>query len=264
MTIQSNPQPQEAAGSLWSLLSPGRYSMLFIWTVAVAGIVGGMIAWQARMPVWGGTLIVVGILTVPMTLKWYDDMHRYGLAATALGILILLQAFHTLEHITQVVQYYVLDRPPAEAFGLISSLNAEWVHFTWNWFVVALVLFLFYKGMRNFWAYLLIAWAILHGLEHTYMLARYYLLLQELSRLGIEPQPVAQALPGILGRDGWLAVSNICGRIPGITTASRIAIHFWWNFGEIVLLSLAAWAGMHQLLAAHSARTRRGLIDSAN
>jgi hypothetical protein len=112
---------------------------------------------------------------------------------------------------------------------------------------VALVLFLFYKGMRNFWAYLLIVWAVLHGLEHTYMLVRYYLLLQELAQLGVAPLPVAQALPGILGRDGWLAVSNICGRIPGLTTSSRIAVHFWWNFGEIVLLSLAAWQGMHQL-----------------
>ena len=55
----------------------------------------------------------------------------------------------------------------------------------------------------------------------------------------------AQGLPGFLGKDGWLARAGqtsdlfIC-RMPGLTTAPRLDIHFWWNIGEIVLLVAAA------------------------
>ena len=235
--------------SFWDLFGPGRFTVVFAAAAAVAALLAGVIAWQASMPIWGATLVIAGILAVPMTLKWYDDLQRFGPAAVALSILLVMQAFHTLEHVVQVIQYYVLNRPGALSFGLLSSLNAEWVHFTWNWLVFILVIFLYARGMRNGWAKLLIAWAFLHGLEHTYMLVRYYLVLQEMAQLGVAPLPVASALPGILGRDGWLALSGICGRIPGLTTLPRVAIHFWWNAGEILLLALAAWRGLPQLIA---------------
>ena len=55
----------------------------------------------------------------------------------------------------------------------------------------------------------------------------------------------AQGLPGILGRDGWLARSPItCGTfirdIPYLTTAIRLDIHFWWNAIEMTLSLFAA------------------------
>jgi hypothetical protein len=49
----------------------------------------------------------------------------------------------------------------------------------------------------------------------------------------------------VFGRDGWLARSAategafLC-RLPGLTTATRIDVHFWWNIGEIALLLAAA------------------------
>jgi hypothetical protein len=66
--------------------------------------------------------------------------------------------------------------------------------------------------------------------------------------LGVENIP-AQGLPGIVGRDGWLARSEwtrstwICG-IPGITTAVRLDVHFWWNAIEMALIL----AGAHVFL----------------
>ena len=51
----------------------------------------------------------------------------------------------------------------------------------------------------------------------------------------------AQGLPGILGRDGWLAHSPatkgtfLC-TLPGLTTAMRLDVHFWWNVIEMLLL----------------------------
>jgi hypothetical protein len=52
-------------------------------------------------------------------------------------------------------------------------------------------------------------------------------------------------LPGILGRDGYLAR---CGwtagtpirSLPGITTAVRLDIHFWWNTIVVGLILVAS------------------------
>jgi hypothetical protein len=76
------------------------------------------------------------------------------------------------------------------------------------------------------------------------MFARYLEMRGELARLGF-PSLSAQGLPGVLGRDGWLARSPatqgtfLC-RLPGLTTAPRIDVHWWWNAGEITLLLASA------------------------
>jgi hypothetical protein len=72
---------------------------------------------------------------------------------------------------------------------------------------------------------------------------RYQQTLNELATLGAWGTS-AQGLPGFFGRDGWLATSEttrntfVC-RLPGITTAVRLDVHFWWNVGETLLLILA-------------------------
>jgi hypothetical protein len=81
--------------------------------------------------------------------------------------------------------------------------------------------------------------------------------LNELGQLGVTGI-TAQGLPGILGRDGWLARSELTRgtflcNLPGLTTASRLDVHFWWNVGETALLLLAghsylrgAWAPLRK------------------
>jgi len=60
-------------------------------------------------------------------------------------------------------------------------------------------------------------------------------------------RPTAQGLPGIIGRDGWLARSPLTQgtflcTLPGITTAMRLDVHFWWNIIETtLLLGAATW-----------------------
>jgi hypothetical protein len=152
-----------------------------------------------------------------------------------------------------MIQYHLLKWPPFASSGLISAANAEWIHFVWNWAVVVVTLYLVRGGMRNFWAWLLLAWATAHALEHAYLLARYIALRAELAQMGF-PTLSAQGLPGVLGRDGWLAKSaatqgTFFCRLPGVTTASRIDVHFWWNAGEIVLLLLAAHIFLRSRLA---------------
>ncbi|MGQ9483147.1 hypothetical protein [Chloroflexus sp.] len=98
--------------------------------------------------------------------------------------------------------------------------------------------------MRGWWGWLLLSVATLHTLEHTYLMWRFQATLRELGALGITDfQP--QGLPGFFGRDGWLATADITQnsflcRLPGITTAPRIDVHFWWNIIEMTFLLPAA------------------------
>ncbi|MDP9313275.1 MAG: hypothetical protein M3R24_20720 [Chloroflexota bacterium] len=244
-----------------ALLHPREKTRLFILWLGL-GVAGGMGVMRLFvLPSWSVTALVLGLLLVPALQKWRSDAHRWGHTVMVLSVLLAAQAFHSLEHAVQMFQYHVLHWPPFASSGLISAANAEWVHFLWNWGVVAVVGYLAWNGMRNVWAWLLLGWALAHAAEHSYMLVRYLGLAHELQQLGF-PQISAQGLPGVLGRDGWLARSTttqgtfVC-RLPGLTTASRIDVHFWWNTGEIVALLLAAHTFLRSHLSqlhAHSAQ----------
>jgi hypothetical protein len=205
-------------------------------------LAAGAMRWLA-LPLWAATALVLALLIPPAIIKWRADARRYGRIAMVICILVMAQGFHTLEHLAQWYQYHVLRWPSFASGGLISTLNAEWVHFVWNWAVLLTVIFLVRGGMRNPWAWLLLAWTTAHTFEHSYMMARYLMVLQDMRALGIT-NVSAQGLPGILGRDGWLATSQltqgtfIC-RLTGVTTAVRLDVHFWWNIGETILLLLA-------------------------
>lgn len=130
-----------------------------------------------------------------------------------------------------------------QSSGLLSPANSEWVHFIWNWLVVLVVLALVMGGIRNFWAYLLLVVAVAHTVEHTYLFIRYLAVLNELRDLGVD-NVTAQGLAGIVGRDGWLARCSInqlafLRQIPGLTTAIRLDVHFWWNAIEMSCLLVA-------------------------
>ncbi|RIH87981.1 hypothetical protein [Calidithermus roseus] len=240
----------QSRGSLLELLDFRNRRALVLLAAAVGLILAGAAVYGAGMPVWGGSLIFLGTLAVPVGLKWWDDFRRLGVAAFVLSALLMLQGLHFLEHATQMVQYYLLDRPPALSQGFISSLNIEWVHFIWNTVVWVLTVYLLRRGMAGGWGWALLLWMTGHTLEHAYLLARYLQLTQELAALGLPGFGVSQALPGILGRDGWLAESSICGQIPGLTTAPRVTIHFFWNLGETALLLFAAHFNLSRLVQA--------------
>ncbi len=226
------------------LLHPREQMRLVAAMLAFGLLLWGVVVWSAGLPIWGATTIVISLLLIPGVQKWRGDLRLYGTTGMVLSVLLAMQGFHTVEHMAQWIQYHVLHWPPWQSSGLISALNAEWVHFIWNWTVVAIVVYLVRGGMRGWWAYALLAWTVAHAAEHAYMMGRYLLLQQELAQLGV-PQVSAQGLPGILGRDGWLARSAVTQgtflcRLPGITTTTRLDVHFWWNTGEMALLLAAA------------------------
>lgn len=129
-----------------------------------------------------------------------------------------LQGLHALEHAAQLLQLYLLDWPVGRSLDIISA-NVEWLHLVWNVGVLAGLLLLLRAGMCSPWTWVLIGYALLHTAEHTYLFVRYLAVLREAEALGLRGYSVAQALPGVLGRDGWLALQPWCGRIPGLTTA---------------------------------------------
>jgi hypothetical protein len=239
----------ERKPSLIDLFRLRQRTTLFAAAACVGLLVAGVAVTRAGLPTWGGTLIFLGVIAVPASLKWRDDLVAWGVAACVLSVLLALQGFHTVEHIVQLVQFYILNRPGIESQGLISSLNVEWVHFIWNWLAWGCIAYLVRNGMKGVWGYPLLAWVTLHSLEHTYMLLHYLHVAAELGALGLPQFGAAQVLPGVLGRDGWLANNVlICRGIPGLTSLPRVAIHFYWNVGEMTLLLLAARESLPRLI----------------
>lgn len=248
-------QPSTAARphlSRWpilALLNPGEH-MPWLIAAILTGIVAGSLVMQwLDWPFWTAVAVMIVCLLVPSIIKWRADEQRYGAIVMGISFLLITQGFHTLEHVAQWVQFHVLSWDKRAAVGLLSPANSEWVHFVWNWIVVIVLLLLIWRGMRNFWIWPMLIWALAHTAEHTYMFVRYLQVLDNLRSLGIT-DVTAQGLPGFFGRDGWLARNaEICGPLlasfPGLATANRIDVHFWWNMGEISLLLLAA----HQYLS---------------
>jgi len=244
MTMESRALAR-ARFPLLSMLHPRDATRLLIATIVVAVVFGVVATSRMGWPLWGAMAAGLVLLLIPASVKWRSDMRRYGPALTVLGALLVLQGFHGIEHLAQFFQNHVLGLNLRASNGLLSPANAEWVHFIWNWGVLLTIVALIVSGrLRNVFGYALLIWTVAHTLEHTYLMVRYLQVLDELKAMSIKGI-TAQGLPGILGQDGWLARSDVTQgtflcRIPGLTVASRLDIHFGWNAGELALLVLAA------------------------
>lgn len=244
-----------------TLLHPRELTLPALLLLTLALTVSALGMRLEAWPLWVAAAVTLAILLIPCVAKWRADLRRYGWLAMGLSFMLITQGFHTVEHIAQWVQYHVLHWTMRASSGVLSPANAEWVHFVWNWLVVAAIVALVAGGLRNVWAWLLLTWAVVHALEHAYLFARYLQVLQELKRLGITGL-TAQGLPGILGEGGWLAQSRatqgtLFCRLPVLTTAPRLDIHFGWNAGEMALLLLAAHTGLGPILGGRSQPGRK-------
>ena len=225
------------------LLNPGKYTRWVLISLGVGFVAGWWLMRWLGAPLWMSTFVVLAVLMPVGILKWRVDRLRYGPIVMLLSIVLTTQGVHTIEHLVQWVQYHLLYWPMRQSSGLLSPANAEWVHFIWNWLVLLVVIALVMGGMRNFWANLLLAVTLAHTVEHTYLFIRYLEVLAELRKLGVN-NVTAQGLAGIVGRDGWLARCSISQlaflrQLPGLTTAIRLDVHFWWNAIEMVCLLVA-------------------------
>jgi hypothetical protein len=223
-----------------ALLNPGRLAPAVAASFAAGLAAGWAVHAFFGTPPWSITMIVLLALLPVGVVKWREDLRLYGTTVMLLSIILVAQGVHTIEHITQWVEYYILLMPARQSTGLLSAANAEWVHFVWNWAVLFFVIALVRGGMRNGVAALLLVVTTAHTLEHTYLFIRYLQVLSDLHQMNVF-NVTAQGLPGILGRDGWLARSPVTQgtflcTLPGLTTAMRLDVHFWWNVIEMLLL----------------------------
>jgi len=223
----------------WLAIGLGGVALL----MGIFGIASGLPLWRSALP---GTFLFSEAVLV----RWYNERNRYGPLIALMVALLTFQGGHGLEHIAQWVQYHLLGYTARASSGLISAANSEWVHFLWNWGVLLVMLRIYWLGMRNPWAYVMLFWSIAHTGEHTYLFIRHLEVLQILKGYG-EAGVTAQGLPGIFGNDGWLARSPVTAgswvcTFPGLTTATRLDVHFWWNVGETILLMLAAYTHIHR------------------
>ncbi len=249
--------PTPVRGSLLTLLHPRGQARPLLLLLIVGLATGGVAVIRAGLPIWGATVMTLGLILFPAVRKWRADITRWGVAFTVLGILVALQGFHTVEHGAQWIQYHVLGWQPKDAGGLISPLNAEVVHFVWNWSIVVSVAYLWRQRIRNLWIYPLFLWSLAHSLEHLYLFVQYVQYLRLLSFTG-QSWSFAQGLPGILGSHGWLdtrgsdfaATAFLCRIVPtSFLAANRLDVHFVWNMPEFGLMLLYAHVAVRRRLA---------------
>lgn len=207
------------------------------------GVIAGAWTYTQQLPAWVVAATIIAGLLPAYTRHVWTIYTTHGWWSALLTSLVAAQSFHGVEHVVQWIQYHILRMPFFKASGIISAANAEWVHFLWNWAVLIIMVVLVAGGLRNKFAWMMLAWTFAHTAEHTYLMWQYQQTLAELAQLGAWGTS-AQGLPGFFGRDGWIATSDITRdtflcRLPGITTAVRLDVHFYWNVGETTLLILA-------------------------
>jgi hypothetical protein len=183
----------------------------------------------------------VGLLAIPVSLAMTGQLAAMPKARLLLGTVFIVQGLHTVEHIVQIIQSYRLDYPPVRSLGIVSRLNVEWVHFGWNWIAWLGVVAAWKLGARGAAMVVLFVWITAHSIEHSYMLWHYLTVLKHLDGLHLPALGSSEVLPGFFGRDGWLARELPARRelLGPFVSAPRVAVHFWWNVGEVLLMAVA-------------------------
>lgn len=145
-------------------------------------------------------------------------------------VLTATQGGHLLEHVAQMIQIHALGLRGPDARGIVGVLDLEWVHFTWNTWVLGVVLALLCRYRANRWLWLTAVLAAWHELEHAWIMVVYM-------------------STGLVGTPGLLATG---GAVAGGLPVSRPDLHFLYNLAETTPLVLAF---RHQVHAA----ARRGI-----
>lgn len=231
---------------LWALLHPRGQGRELGAALLAGTLLGSLGVRQLDMPGWIIPALTLGLLTLPLALKWRADRRLLGRPAMVFSVLLISQGLHSIEHLTRWVQFHWLGWSAQTTNGLISPLDAEVVHFTWNVAVLGAVIYLLGAGQRRLWMWLLLLWSSAHTAEHLYLFAQLLGAVWELRTAGL-PVDGAQGLPGILGRSGWRAAQTeassavrfICAAVPGLASVPRLDVHAGWNAGELLLLAAA-------------------------
>jgi len=230
---------------LLALLDPRRHVWRVLGVFSIALVLAVLAVWRANTPVWLVSWGVLLALVVTLIPKWREDGRRYGRDAMALSVVTTMQLVRVFEHGAQWFQLHVLRWHMLDAGGLLASADVALLPFVASWTFLLACVYLVVRGMRGPWSWLLLAVTALHAADATYLMLRYYQILAELRALGAAEVEIAYLrLPGFFGRDGWLATSDVTRqlgfhRVPGLATAPRHDVQFWWALLELSLLLAA-------------------------
>lgn len=225
-----------------TLLDPRTHTRRVLVVLAMGVMLATLAVRVGKVPLWCASAAVLLALVAVLVPKWREDWRRYGGVATALGVVATMQAVRVVEHGAQWFQLHVLRWHMLDASGLLGSADIDTLPFVWGWGLLLACAVLAVRGVRGPRMAALLAVAALHVVDSTYLVVRSVQITQELRALGVGEVGVAYLrLPGIFGRDGWLATSEFTrltplGRLPGIATAPRQDIQFWWAVLELALI----------------------------
>jgi len=181
--------------------------------VAVGGVLLGIVqGW----PAWAMGLVFIAATAPVFTMETAWTWRHYGWLGL-FYLLIITQGGHVIEHVAQVTQIHVLGTPKPEARGIISGLDVEWVHVTWNTWVLVAVVALTIRFRRNPWMWVGLAFAVWHETEHLYIMTQYL-------------------STGLAGHPGLLSQGGV---VSGGLPITRPDLHFYYNVVETTPLVIA-------------------------
>ena len=182
-----------------------------------AGISAGLVAtFWLGWAIWQVALLVVFAWLPLFFLKTASIQRQYGWLAFFF-ILVVTQGAHVLEHVAQMVQIHLLGLSGIQAGGILGMLNIEWVHFTWNSWVLICAVLLVFLFPKNPWLWVLLVISVWHEIEH-------------LSIMSVFLRTGHIGAPGLLARGGAIG-----GGLP----LSRPDLHFFYNLLEELVLIIA-------------------------
>jgi hypothetical protein len=140
----------------------------------------------------------------------------------SLGLLVILQLLHMVEHSVQVGQLVATDGSLRDSHGIFGQLDFELVHFvtdTTLWITLGLFVIIF-KG-RNVWLIVAFVAASFHQVEHFYL---FYL------NHADNDLYLSGGVAGIMGHHGLIG-----------SPIDRPYLHYTYNFIVFVPMLIAVW-----------------------
>lgn len=183
---------------------------------ALASYLAQVFAILQGWPLWAIVLVTLVPWLPLFTIEMSWTYRHYGWLAL-FYVLVLTQGGHVVEHVAQMVQLHLLNLPAREARGIFGALDIEWVHFTWNTFVLIAVVLLLARFRDNRWLWASLVLAGWHELEHVVIMSTFL-------TTGVAGNP------GLLSRGGAVA-----GGIPLV----RPDLHMLYNVIESTPLVIA-------------------------
>jgi len=170
----------------------------------------------------GYPLAIIGVVTIlPWLPVFFSEAiwkYRHYAWVGLFEILIITQGLHFIEHIAQIVEVDVVGLPRALSRGIIGNLDAEYVHFFFDTFLlVGVTILLFGKFRKNIALWICWVVAIWHTTEHWYIT---YFYTFDYKNYDPNNPTGLRAHEGLLGHNGLLWPNS---------PFQRIELHFLYN-----------------------------------